>query len=257
MTTSFTGTKILKYPVPRVTNPATGMGFEGSTGEFILYAGTTSNMGGEHSSTHGDVTTGYVEYKNPRLPTPEIYAYSIKPITIGGVSYPQMTLPLDATVSGLDYRSKYGPRHGVNGNFHYGIDIGVFGTTGVAIWAVWDGTAVIHQGWSDSAGWYMSVNHGMMNIEGKNRQVYTTYMHMADDPSPRISNGKVIKAGDFLGWVSGSGTDENGNGYSRHLHFELRLDKDLEYNGSGVKYVINPVPYLQTGLAPYLKGMKL
>jgi len=31
MTTSFTGTKILKYPVPRVTNPAASMGFEGSS----------------------------------------------------------------------------------------------------------------------------------------------------------------------------------------------------------------------------------
>ena len=33
MTTSFTGTKILRYPIPRVTNPAAAMGFEGGASD--------------------------------------------------------------------------------------------------------------------------------------------------------------------------------------------------------------------------------
>ena len=44
MTTTFSGTKILKYPIPRVTNPAAVMGFEGGSAESTISSNTPGEI---------------------------------------------------------------------------------------------------------------------------------------------------------------------------------------------------------------------
>ena len=49
MSTSFSGTKILRYPIPRVLNPAAIMGFEGGSSEATSIA----------SSSAGEITAAF------------------------------------------------------------------------------------------------------------------------------------------------------------------------------------------------------
>ena len=114
--------------------------------------------------------------------------------------------------------SDYGPRESPTAgasSYHKGIDIGA--AYGADIVAAADGT-VVFAGYSNSAGNYVTVNHG--------GGLYTVYMHCS---SLLVSKGQSVSRGQVIAKVGSTGIS-TGN----HLHFGVSL------NGS----YVNPWNYL-------------
>lgn len=113
-----------------------------------------------------------------------------------------------------DYGPRESPTAGASSN-HKGIDIGA--AYGADIVAAADGT-VVFAGYSNSAGNYVTVNHG--------GGLYTVYMHCS---SLVVSKGEKVSRGQVIAKVGSTGIS-TGN----HLHFGVSL------NGS----YVNPWNYL-------------
>lgn len=114
--------------------------------------------------------------------------------------------------------SDYGPRESPTAgasSYHKGIDIGA--AYGADIVAAADGT-VIFSGYSNSAGNYITIDHG--------KGLYTVYMHCS---SLLVSKGASVSRGQVIAKVGSTGIS-TGN----HLHFGVSL------NGS----YVNPWNYL-------------
>ena len=123
--------------------------------------------------------------------------------------------------------SAYGWRiHPVYGykKFHHGVDMAApckmkkDGTTDSPVYATRSGVVTI-AGWSDSAGWYVKVDH----LDGFS----SAYMHLCCRPFVKV--GDVVAAGQILGCIGSTGVSTGD-----HLHFSLY------FNGESV----NPMEYL-------------
>lgn len=100
--------------------------------------------------------------------------------------------------------------------FHKGVDLGVGHTP---IYATRAGVVVIAQ-WNDSAGYYVTIDHG----DGYR----SVYMHMCT--SPYVSPGDFVAAGQVIGCVGTTGTSTG-----LHLHF------GISYEGE----YVNPLDYIK------------
>lgn len=115
--------------------------------------------------------------------------------------------------------SPYGWRiHPVFGDerFHAGVDLAAGCPT--EIYATRAGVVTIAQ-WSDSAGYYVVINHG----DGYS----STYMHMCKMPYVKV--GEYVGAGQVIGCVGTTGWSTG-----THLHF------GISYNGA----TVNPMDYI-------------
>ena len=167
MTTSFTGTKILKYPIPRVLNPAAVMGFEGASNEV----GTTGGMKIGSAST---------------LP------YKIKPIKEYNGSSLQIHPPIDLkyTIWGI-----YGEQRKTH--IHAGVDFGAI--KGEPIYSVLDG---IIEEVSEISGYGNTVLI-FHKVDSMNRPIYSFYGHL--DAVVYPDGGRVVKAGEVIGYCGNTG----------------------------------------------------
>ena len=105
---------------------------------------------------------------------------------------------------------------------HNGVDLAVGHTP---IYATRAGVVVIAQ-WNDSAGYYVTIDHG----DG----FRSVYMHMCKKPYVKV--GDFVSAGQELGCVGSTGAS-TGN----HLHFGISV-----YNPSKGKYeYVNPLLYVK------------
>ena len=116
---------------------------------------------------------------------------------------------------GASLTSSFGWREFTN-SYHKGIDLGT-GNENIPVYAAAAGT-VITAGWSDSAGYWIVIDHG----DG----LVTKYMHHKE---LYVEEGDYVEKGQQIG-LSGSTGRSTGN----HLHFQL------EINGAAV----DPLPYL-------------
>jgi murein DD-endopeptidase MepM/ murein hydrolase activator NlpD len=123
--------------------------------------------------------------------------------------------------------SAYGWRiHPVYGykKFHHGVDMATSckmkkdGTTDSPVWATRSGVVTV-SGWSDSAGWYVKIDH----LDGFS----SAYMHLCCRPFVKV--GDVVAAGQVVGCIGSTGVSTGD-----HLHFSLY------FNGESV----NPMEYL-------------
>ncbi len=126
-----------------------------------------------------------------------------------------------------NYGDTYGAfRSDVAGNWHHGDDI--FAPLGAPILACADGI-VFSVGWNDVGGnrlW-------LRDLQGN--EFY--YAHLSAF-TPLANNGRVVKAGDVLGFVGNSG---DAQGTPTHLHFEVHPFSLLFMGYDGA---VNPTPYL-------------
>lgn len=108
--------------------------------------------------------------------------------------------------------------------FHYGVDLSAKclmkknGDTDSPILATQSGVVII-SGWSNSAGWYVTIDH----LNGYK----STYMHMCCKPAVKV--GEAVAAGQYLGCIGTTGTSTGD-----HLHF------GISYNGA----YVNPCQYV-------------
>jgi len=100
--------------------------------------------------------------------------------------------------------------------FHKGVDFGVGHTP---IYATREGIVVIAQ-WNDSAGYYVTIDHG----DGYR----SVYMHMCK--APYVNPGDFVAAGQVIGCVGTTGTSTG-----LHLHF------GISYEGE----YVNPLDYVK------------
>ena len=100
--------------------------------------------------------------------------------------------------------------------FHKGVDFGVGHTP---IYATRAGVVIIAQ-WNDSAGYYVTIDHG----DG----FRSVYMHMCK--APYVNVGDFVAAGQVIGCVGTTGTSTG-----LHLHF------GISYNGE----YVNPLDYVK------------
>ena len=100
--------------------------------------------------------------------------------------------------------------------FHKGVDFGVGHTP---IYATRAGVVIIAQ-WNDSAGYYVTIDHG----DGYR----SVYMHMCE--APYVDPGDFVAAGQVIGCVGTTGTSTG-----LHLHF------GISYNGE----YVNPLDYVK------------
>lgn len=103
--------------------------------------------------------------------------------------------------------------------FHNGIDLAIpGGSEGHPTYAAADGTVII-AGWSDSAGYWVVIDHG--------GGLVTKYMHHSQII---VSAGQTVRKGQMIGYAGNTG-----NSFGAHLHFQV------EVNGVAV----NPRPYFE------------
>jgi murein DD-endopeptidase MepM/ murein hydrolase activator NlpD len=140
-------------------------------------------------------------------------------LTGGGYVFP---------VYGPSYFSDtYGAFRGdVAGNWHHGDDI--FAELGAPILACADGI-VFSIGWNDLGG-----NRLWLRDEQGNEFYYA---HLSAF-TPLAKNGRIVKAGDVLGFVGNTG---DAQGTPTHLHFEVHPFSLLFMGYDGA---VNPTPYL-------------
>lgn len=100
--------------------------------------------------------------------------------------------------------------------FHKGVDFGVGHTP---IYATRAGVVVIAQ-WNDSAGYYVTIDHG----DG----FRSVYMHMCK--APYVKPGDFVGAGQVIGCVGTTGTSTG-----LHLHFGISYDGEY----------VNPLDYVK------------
>ena len=117
-------------------------------------------------------------------------------------------------------------RGDVAGNWHHGDDI--FASLGAPILACADGI-VFSVGWNDVGG-----NRLWLRDEQGNEFYYA---HLSAF-TPLAKNGRIVKAGDVLGFVGNTG---DAQGTPTHLHFEVHPFSLLFMGYDGA---VNPTPYL-------------
>lgn len=126
-----------------------------------------------------------------------------KPPVVSGNGYFTHPCP------GMSYQSSYfgEVRQGIGDTKpHKGHDYAA--SRGTPIYAAAAGTVII-AGWSDSAGYWVVINHG--------NGLVTKYMHMYQ--SPLVSSGQKVVKGQHIGGVGTTG-QSTGN----HLHFQVEVD---------------------------------
>lgn len=133
-----------------------------------------------------------------------------KPEVVGAFTWP---CPSSKRITS-DYGPRTSPTEGAS-SYHKGIDIGA--SYGADIVAAADGT-VIFAGHSNSAGNYLTVNHG--------NGMYTVYMHCS---SLTASKGQKVSRGQIIAKVGSTGFS-TGN----HLHFGVSINGEY----------VNPWNYL-------------
>jgi len=140
-------------------------------------------------------------------------------LTAGGYVFP--------VYGPANYGDTYGAFRGdVAGNWHHGDDI--FAPLGAPILACADGI-VFSVGWNDVGG------NRLWLRDQQGNQFY--YAHLSAF-TPLAKNGRVVKAGDVLGFVGNTG---DAQGTPTHLHFEVHPFSLLFMGYDGA---VNPTPYL-------------
>lgn len=246
MITSFTGTKILKYPVPRVVDAATVFGFGGGS--------STATATGDIPDSSGNLNNDTNIFSNisdtlDKLPIP----INAKKLTVNPISGNLINSNTVTSVTG--YRS-------YNKHVHKGIDFGV--PIGTPVYAVADGIIVLaekEQLDPDKAKVYNSgngldygntiiIDHGTGFFADNSLHLYTRYGHLS--PLTEIKfNGKsievnktTVKAGDIIANSGNSGVG------GEHLHFGI-------YQGNYIgkykydDYAVNPTNYFDNSTEFY------
>lgn len=108
--------------------------------------------------------------------------------------------------------------------FHSGVDLAGWKCNGWKVLAVGAGR-VVKSGWESGYGYSVVVSH---EVEGQ--QLFSRYAHLMK--SSRLAVGKLVKAGDLVGYCNNSGISTGA-----HLHFEVR-------NGSPNGDTHDPKTYL-------------
>jgi murein DD-endopeptidase MepM/ murein hydrolase activator NlpD len=140
-------------------------------------------------------------------------------LTAGGYVFP--------VYGPANYGDTYGAFRGdVAGNWHHGDDI--FAPLGAPILACADGI-VFSIGWNDVGG------NRLWLRDQEGNEFY--YAHLSAF-TPLAKNGRVVKAGDVLGFVGNTG---DAQGTPTHLHFEVHPFSLLFMGYDGA---VNPTPYL-------------
>ena len=193
MTTTFSGTKILKYPVPRVLSSASIFGFDDvSSDDKKRIQDSEINSGSrETNPSVGKVIP----------PTNQFYS-PIDPQKVNSIS------------------SKYGDPRPIptdENRKHAGYDFTARG--GTPIWAVKDGKIYeknVDGGEDGGYGNYITIYH--------DDDTYSIYGHLLGF-APFIEKGSLIMAGALVGWCGSTG-----HSTGAHLHFEYREKKNLRKN---------------------------
>jgi murein DD-endopeptidase MepM/ murein hydrolase activator NlpD len=161
------------------------------------------------------------EQKRPRRSAPLLAPpVGLQPqLTAGGYVFP--------VYGPANYGDTYGAFRGdVAGNWHHGDDI--FAALGAPILACADGI-VFSVGWNDVGG------NRLWLRDQEGNEFY--YAHLSAF-TPLAKNGRVVKAGDVLGFVGNTG---DAQGTPTHLHFEVHPFSLLFMGYDGA---VNPTPYL-------------
>ncbi|WP_039389656.1 MULTISPECIES: M23 family metallopeptidase [Novosphingobium] len=137
---------------------------------------------------------------------------------IAPVSIPSRN-PLEHSVTTSSYGMRNHPILGRRQG-HKGIDLAA--PTGTPVYAPADGI-VSRASMFSSYGLYISLEHG--------GELQTRYGHLS---RLNVAEGQTVHKGDLIGFVGSTGRSTG-----PHLHYEVRVD------GAAV----NPVPYMQSGLA--------
>lgn len=151
---------------------------------------------------------------------PKHSSTKIEPYKGGKLKWP---LPGYTTITG-----RFGTNRG--DHIHAGIDIGTHGASGKPCVAAADGKVVkyVPIGQGGARGHYIDIDHG--------GGIVTRYQHLK--PGTGLRKGAVVKRGDRVGTVGGSGYGR-ANYYALHLHFEVLKNYK---NGQGT--AVNPTSYL-------------
>ena len=218
MTTSFTGTKILKFPVPRVLESAVAMGE--SIGEFTASA--------QRADSESVVSAG-------GKPNPKLLNRNYSKMNPAQVIYmkQQLDAPIDPTVS--RYSSKWSenrldPVDKKTYEKHDGIDLAA--DQGVPIWAAKAGTLTMKtQVLKDGSGVMTGYGHYILIEHDDGTE--TLYGHLVSFVTD--TDGTRVNAGDIIGYCghSGRGTDN-------HLHFGYHAPNPK----TGVRESVDPYPFL-------------
>lgn len=115
-------------------------------------------------------------------------------------------------------------------HIHAGIDIGTHGASGKPCVAAADGKVVKYVPLSQGGarGHYIDIDHG--------GGIVTRYQHLK--PGTGLRKGALVKRGERVGTVGGSGYGKSGY-YAIHLHFEV-----LKSYKNGQGKAVNPTAYL-------------
>lgn len=149
-----------------------------------------------------------------------------KPTVSGGiasVSIPSRNpLARDVLTSGFGMRE-----HPVLGGRrqHKGVDLAA--PVGTPVYAPADGV-VSRASWFSSYGLYISLEHGA--------EMQTRFGHLS---RVNVAEGQIVHKGDLIGFVGSTGRSTG-----PHLHYEVRVDGEA----------VNPVPYMQAGIAAASDG---
>jgi murein DD-endopeptidase MepM/ murein hydrolase activator NlpD len=154
-----------------------------------------------------------------------------------GALGPEIIYPVNAPRIFSDYGSWSSPG-GTRPTAHDGLDIegrlgDRWGGVGAPVLAAADGT-VIRSNWSDSAGWWIVIDHGR---DEDGAYLRTAYLHHSEN---LVKDGQRIKRGQTIAKVGHTGGN---SGLHPHLHFTVyRRDKD------GKKWThVDPHPYWYDG----------
>lgn len=143
---------------------------------------------------------------------------STAPVSIAQVSIPSRNpLAREVMTSGFGMRE-----HPVLGGRrqHKGVDLSA--PIGTPVFAPADGI-VSRASWFSSYGLYISLEHGA--------EMQTRFGHLS---RLNVAEGQVVHKGDVIGYVGSTGRSTGPN-----LHYEVRVDGEA----------VNPIPYMQAGLA--------
>ena len=144
-----------------------------------------------------------------------------KPAIAGGIA--PVSIPSRNPLAKEVMTSGFGMRdHPVIGGrrAHKGVDLAA--PIGTPVYAPADGV-VSRASWFSSYGLYVSLEHGA--------EMQTRYGHLS---RLNVAEGQTVHKGDVIGFVGSTGRSTG-----PHLHYEVRVDGEA----------VNPVPYMQSGLA--------